>query len=64
MDAVIDTVGGDARKRSFPLVKPGGIVVSVVSTDAMPQHPDVRAVFFYVEVTTVYLNTISKMLDD
>lgn len=64
VDVVIDTVGGDARKRSFPLVKPGGIVVSVVSTDAVPQHSDFRSVFFYVEVTTARLNTISRMLDD
>jgi len=64
VDAVIDTVGGDARERSFRVVKPGGIVVSVVSTDPMPQHSDIRAVFFYVEVTTSRLNTISKLLDE
>jgi NADPH:quinone reductase-like Zn-dependent oxidoreductase len=64
VDAVIDMVGGDARERSFRAVKRGGIVVSVVSTDPMPRHSDVRAVFFYVEVTTARLNTLSPMLDD
>ncbi len=63
-DAVIDTVGGAAREQSFRVVRPGGVVVSVVSTDAVPQHSDVRSVFFYVEVTTARLNTISRMLDD
>jgi len=64
VDAVIDTVGGDARERSFRVVKPNGIVVSVVSTDPMPQHSDKSSVFFYVEVTTSRLNTISKMMDE
>jgi len=64
VDAVIDTVGGDTRERSFRAVKPGGIVVSVVSTEPVHQHSGIRAVFFYVEVTTSRLNTVSKMLDD
>jgi len=64
VDAVIDTVGGETRERSFRVVKPGGIVVSVVSTDPIQQRPGVRSVFFYVEVTTARLNTISKMFDD
>ena len=64
VDAVIDLVGGDAREQSFRAVKRGGIVVSVVSTDPMPQHSDVRSAFFYAEVTTARLNRISQMLDD
>ncbi len=63
VDAVIDTVGGDTRDRSFRTLKPGGILVSVVSTDPLPEHPDVRAVFFYVEVTTARLNHIRELLD-
>jgi NADPH:quinone reductase-like Zn-dependent oxidoreductase len=63
VDAVIDLVGGDALQRSFRAVKRGGIVVSVVSTSPMPQHPDVKSVFFYAEVTTARLNTLSPMLD-
>jgi NADPH:quinone reductase-like Zn-dependent oxidoreductase len=64
VDVVIDTVGGETRERSFRLVKPGGIVVSVVSTDPVQQRSGVRSVFFYVEVTTARLDTISKMFDD
>lgn len=63
VDIVIDTVGGDARDRSFRTVKPGGILVSAVSTDALPERPDARSVFFYVEVTTARLNRISDLLD-
>lgn len=64
VDVVIDTVGGETRELSFRLVKHGGIVVSVVSTDPIQQRPDVRSVFFYVEVTNARLNTISKLFDD
>jgi NADPH:quinone reductase-like Zn-dependent oxidoreductase len=63
VDVVIDTVGGDAREHSYRVLKPGGILVSVVSTDPMPAHSGVRSVFFYVEVTTARLNTISELLD-
>ena len=63
VDAVIDTVGGETRDRSLRTLKPGGILVSVVSTDALPEHPDLRAVFFYVEVTTARLDNISRLFD-
>jgi NADPH:quinone reductase-like Zn-dependent oxidoreductase len=63
VDAVIDTVGGETRERSLGSLKPGGVLVSVVSSDPLPSRPDVRTVFFYVEVTTERLNTISKLFD-
>lgn len=63
VDVVIDTIGGDTRDRSLRLLSPGGILVSVVSTEAMPQRSDVRSVFFYVEVTTARLNAISELFD-
>ena len=63
VDAFIDTVGGETRERSLGSLKLGGVLVSVVSTDPLPSRPDVRTVFFYVEVTTERLNTISKLFD-
>ena len=39
VDAVIDTVGGDTRRRAFAVLKPGGILVTVVSTLAMASPP-------------------------
>ena len=62
-DVLIDTVGGETRERSLGSLKPGGVLVSVVSTDPLPSRPDVRTVFFYVEVTRERLNTISKLFD-
>ena len=63
VDVLIDTVGGETRERSLGSLKLGGVLVSVVSTDPLPSRPDVRTVFFYVEVTTERLNTISKLFD-
>jgi NADPH:quinone reductase-like Zn-dependent oxidoreductase len=63
-DVLIDTVGGETRKRAFAALKPGGVLVSVVSTDPLPSRPDVRTAFFYVEVTTERLNPLSKLFDN
>lgn len=63
VDLLIDTVGGETRERSLRGLKPGGVLVSVVSTDPPSSPPDVRVVFFYVEVTTERLNRISQLFD-
>jgi NADPH:quinone reductase-like Zn-dependent oxidoreductase len=65
IDMVLDTVGGDTRERSFGIIKPGGMLVSVVS-EPMPERPQatgVRAVLFLVEVTTARLETIMDVCD-
>jgi NADPH:quinone reductase-like Zn-dependent oxidoreductase len=65
VDVVLDTVGGNTRKRSFAVLKTGGILVSAV-TGPMPSDPranDVRAVFFLVEVTTERLDRISDLVN-
>lgn len=65
-DIVLDTVGGDTRVRSIGVLKPGGILVSVVSSP-MPEEiaakAGVRAVYFIVDVTTDRLNTIAELFD-
>ena len=63
VDGVIDTVGGDTRDRAFAVLKPGGILVTVVSTAFVPARADVRSVFFYAEVTTARLSAISGLLE-
>ena len=62
VDVVLDLVGGDTRDRSFAVVKPGGILVSVVS-EPMPKPTGIRAVFFLVEVTTERLGRLSTLFD-
>jgi NADPH:quinone reductase-like Zn-dependent oxidoreductase len=65
VDVVIDTVGGDTRERSFGVIKPGGILVSVVSPfiEKPAEHPGVRSVFFIVEVNTARLDTLTTLFD-
>src|SRR5438128_1227842 len=63
VDVVIDTVGGNTRDRSLHVLKAGGILVSVVSTTPLPSGSNVRTVFFYVDVTSDRLNTVSKLFD-
>lgn len=65
VDAVLDTVGGDTQKRSLQVLKPSGILVSVVSPvpDALQKRYDVRAAYFYVDVTTARLNKIAELFD-
>ncbi len=65
MDIVLDTVGGDTQQRSLRVLKPGGILVSVVSPvpRAAQERYGVRAAFFYVDVTTARLNKITELFD-
>ncbi|HKD78549.1 MAG TPA: NADP-dependent oxidoreductase [Candidatus Angelobacter sp.] len=65
VDVVIDTVGGTTRERSFRVLKPGGILVSVVSpvSEETAKRYGVKAVFFYVEVTTDRLKHITELFD-
>ena len=65
VDAVIDTVGGDTRARSFGIIKPGGVLVTIVS-EPLPeryQSNGVRAVFFLVDVTTSRLDKIADLFN-
>ncbi len=64
VDLVLDTVGGETRERSCSVLKSGGVLVSVVSPDPVPERPDVRSVFFYAEVSTERLNRISRLFYD
>jgi NADPH:quinone reductase-like Zn-dependent oxidoreductase len=63
VDALIDTVGGETLERSFRKLKPGGVLVSVVSTEPLPQRTGIRSVFFYAEVTTTRLGVLTKLFE-
>lgn len=65
VDIVLDLVGGDTKKRSFQVIKPGGILVSVVSKASSEADvpPDVRSVFFLVEVTTQRLQKLTELFE-
>lgn len=61
VDAVLDTVGGETQRRSFRVLKPGGILVSVISPP--PQLAGFRSVFFLVDVTAARLAQLAKLFD-
>lgn len=65
VDVVLDMVGGETRNRSFKIIKPGGILVSVVSKPLPEQTPSngIRAVFFLVEVNTALLDKIADLFN-
>ena len=49
-DAVFDTIGGQTYRRSFNVLKKGGIIVSMLeqpNTDLIYKH-DVKAIFRFV----------------
>jgi len=66
VDIVLDTVGGDTCMRSLGVLKPGGILVSVVSSPIPSEaaaKAGVRVVYFIVDVTTARLNKITELFD-
>ena len=42
-DLALDTVGGETRERSYSVMKSGGVLVSVASTDPISERPDARS---------------------
>jgi len=63
MNAILDLIGGDMTERCLPALKLGGKVISVVSAKPLPRWPEVPAAFFYAEVTTDRLNTLTELFD-
>jgi NADPH:quinone reductase-like Zn-dependent oxidoreductase len=65
VDVVLDTVGGDTQERSLGVLKPGGILVSVVSPvpKSIQDRLGIRAAYFYVDVTTARLKNITDLFD-
>jgi NADPH:quinone reductase-like Zn-dependent oxidoreductase len=65
VDVVLDTVGGDTQQRSLSVLKPGGILVSVVSPvpEKAQKRYGIRAAYFYVDVTTALLNRITELFE-
>jgi len=65
VDIVLDTVGGDTQQRSLRVLKPGGILVSVVLPvpETLQKRYGVRAAYFYVDVTTARLNKVTELVE-
>jgi NADPH:quinone reductase-like Zn-dependent oxidoreductase len=65
MDVVFDVVGGETLRRSWQVVRAGGVLVSVVSPPPTypPPRPDVRFVYFIVEPSGDQLRQIGGLID-
>jgi len=61
VDVLLDTVGGAVVEQCVGAVKPGGRLVSVVSSYAPPRRADIQSTFFYAEVTTERLQTLNDL---
>ena len=64
LDAVIDTIGGDALESTSEALRPNGIIVSVVRApdEAYLRSQGVRGAYFIVDVTRDRLDKISAMV--
>jgi NADPH:quinone reductase-like Zn-dependent oxidoreductase len=63
-DVVFDMVGGDVLARSSALLKPGGALVSVVSSELSADRDDIRAVFFIQESSRAQLTELARLVDE
>ena len=65
LDAVIDTIGGDALESTCEALRPNGIIVSVVRApdEACVRSKVVRGAYFIVDVTRDRLHRISAMVE-
>ena|SRR5215216_1046795 len=63
VDVVFDMVGGEIRRRSWAVVKPGGVLVSVVPPPEETRHPGARGIFFVVEPDRAALAELARLID-
>lgn len=65
VDVVLDTLGGEIQERSWKVIKPGGILISVVSppsAEAAKAH-GVRQSFVFIEPNITQLAEIAKLVE-
>ena len=63
VDIVLDMVGGNVRDAFLPKIKPGGILVSIVSAISPTPAPDIRGIFFLVDVASERLRKLTERFD-
>lgn len=65
MDVVLDTMGGDTQERSWSVLKPGGILVSIVGgdTEKQAQAHGRRGVNMFAQDSGAQLAEIAALID-
>ncbi len=64
-DAVFDTVGGDTYKRSFKVLKPGGVIVSMLeqpNQELLKQH-SVNALYQQTKMNSADLAKVAELVE-
>ena len=64
-DAVFDTIGGETYRRSFKVIKKGGVIVSMLeqpNSELMNQYR-VNAIFLFTQVNRERLTKLSQWVD-
>lgn len=66
VDVVFDTIGGDTQERSWSVLKPGGILVSVVDPppEAIAMKRGVRSAFVFIKPSGEQLTAIARLIDE
>lgn len=65
VDAVLDTIGGEVQERSWQVLKPGGVLASIVgrpSEDLARAH-GARAAYVFVQPNSGQLEEIARLVD-
>lgn len=61
LDVVLDTIGGETQARSLKVLKPGGILVSIVNSP--PESTGVRVAITYAQPNAAQLDEIAALVD-
>jgi NADPH:quinone reductase-like Zn-dependent oxidoreductase len=62
VDVVFDLIGGEVLNRSWPMLRPGGSIVSVVEAPNV-ERADVTCVLFVVEPNREQLTELARRID-
>ncbi|RXZ02059.1 NADP-dependent oxidoreductase [Fictibacillus sp. S7] len=66
VDIVFDTIGGDVQKNSYKVIKPGGVLVSIVSPPVQKDatNHSVKAGFVFLDPDGKELAEIGKLIEE
>ena len=64
VDVVFDLVGGEVQERSWAVVKPGGVLVTVVAPLEQSERQGVHGVYFVVEPDRTMLAELARRIDE
>ncbi|HVK56175.1 MAG TPA: NADP-dependent oxidoreductase [Burkholderiales bacterium] len=65
VDVVFDTIGGEVQELSWSVLKPGGILVSIISppSNEKAKSLGVRGAFLFIEPNAPVLTQLAKLVD-